>query len=231
MKPSEVKLVRVGRSALADNDAIARRLRQRFQEAGVLVVNVIGGPGAGKTSFICRTIEALRGRARTRVGVLEGDIAGSLDAKRALEAGAHDAVQINTGGQCHLDASMVEQALSQLELDGLDLLFIENVGNLICPTHWDLGQTLTLCLVSAAEGHDKPLKYPEIFAKSDVVVLNKIDLIELSGFDRAAFYERLNALTGAPLFELSSRTGEGFPAWVDWLIEAIRRCPPRRVVL
>ena len=214
-RKAEVKIVRVLQSALADNDAIAEALRRKFQEAGVLVINVIAAPGAGKTSFIARTIELLEGRAR--VGVLEGDVAGSVDAQRVLEAGAHDAVQINTGGNCHLEAGMIEQALPQLKLGELDLLFIENVGNLICPTHWALGEDLTLCLVSAAEGHDKPLKYPEIFAKSDVIVLNKLDLIELSEFDRGFFYQHLRALTDAPLFEVSCRTGEGFPEWVEWL--------------
>lgn len=220
MAGRNVKLLRVQQSALADNDAVAAALRRRFREANVFVINVIAAPGAGKTSLITRTIELLKGRAR--VGVLEGDIAGSLDAERVCAAGAHDAVQINTGGQCHLDASLVEQALSQLKLEDLDLLFIENVGNLICPTHWALGEDLTLCLVSAAEGHDKPLKYPEIFARSDVIVLNKTDLLELCGFDREFFSRHLRALTEAPLFELSCRTGEGVPQWVEWLWDRTR---------
>ncbi len=216
-----VKVVKVLQSALAGNDAVAESLRRRFRAAGVFVVNVIGSPGAGKTSLIARTIERLRGRAR--VGVLEGDIAGSLDAERVLEAGAHDAVQINTGGQCHLDASMVEQALHQINLENLDLLLIENVGNLICPTHWDLGEDLTVCLVSAAEGHDKPRKYPEIFAKSDAVVLNKIDLMGLSGFDRPEFVRHVRALTEAPLFEVSCRTGEGVAEWGAWLLRGCEK--------
>ena len=221
MAGRNVKLLRVERSALADNDAVARALRRRFREAGVFVVNVIAAPGAGKTSLIVRTIEHLRGWAR--VGVLEGDIVGNLDAQRVLAAGAYDAVQINTGGQCHLDASMVEQALSRLLLEELDLLFIENVGNLICPTHWVLGEDLTVCLVSAAEGHDKPWKYPEVFAKSDAIVLNKIDLMELSGFDRSEFVRHIRALTEAPLFELSCRTGEGMAGWTEWLWARVRR--------
>jgi hydrogenase nickel incorporation protein HypB len=217
----QVKIVKVLQSALAGNDAVAEALRRRFQEAGVFVINVIGAPGAGKTSFITRTIELLKGRAR--VGVLEGDVAGSLDTQRVLEAGAHDAVQINTGGSCHLDAAMVEQALPQLNLEELDVLFIENVGNLICPTHWALGADVTLCLTSAAEGHDKPLKYPEIFARCDVVVLNKVDLIELTGFDCAFFYEHLRALTDASVFEVSCRTGEGLEPWCSWLGERVDR--------
>jgi hydrogenase nickel incorporation protein HypB len=219
-RKAEVKIVKVLQSALAGNDAVAEALRRKFQEAGVFVINVIAAPGAGKTSFITRTIELLKGRAR--VGVLEGDVAGSVDAQRVLEAGAHDAVQINTGGNCHLEAGMIEQALPQLKLGELDLLFIENVGNLICPTHWALGEDVTLCLVSAAEGHDKPLKYPEIFAKSDAIVLNKIDLIELSGFDRTFFYQHLRALTDVPLFEVSCRTGEGLPRWTTWLTDRLK---------
>jgi hydrogenase nickel incorporation protein HypB len=221
MSERNVKLVRVQQSALADNDSIAEALGRKFNDAGVFVINVIAAPGAGKTSLITRTIELLQGTAG--VGVLEGDVAGSLDTQRVLEAGAHDAVQINTGGSCHLDAAMVEQALPQLRLDELDVLFIENVGNLICPTHWALGADVTLCLVSAAEGHDKPLKYPEIFARCDAVVLNKIDLIELTGFDRAFFYEHLRALTDAPVFEVSCRTGEGLELWCSWLGERVDR--------
>ncbi len=212
---SKVKIVRVARRVQADNDALARTLRRRFDEAGVRVFNLIAAPGAGKTSLIRRTLEQLHDRYR--IGVLEGDIAGSIDTAQVLAAGARDAVQINTGGTCHLEARMIEEALGQLKLDTLDLLFIENVGNLICPTHWDLGAHHTICLVSAAEGHDKPLKYPAIFARSDAVVLNKIDLASLCDFDREQFYRHLRALTQAPVFELSCRTGEGLTSWITWL--------------
>lgn len=211
-----VQHVTIVKSLLASNDRIAERNRARFRAAGVLAVNVIAGPGAGKTSLIVRTLEVLRDRAR--IGVIEGDIAGSIDAEKVLAAGAGDAVQINTGGGCHLEADMVERALDDLDLHRLDIVFIENVGNLVCPTHWALGEQLRLCLVSAAEGHDKPVKYPEIFTVSDAIVLNKIDLIELVDFDRAFFYESVRALNpGAPIFELSCRTGAGLAAWADWL--------------
>lgn len=218
MEP-EVKIVRVARRVQADNDALARALRRRFDEAGVRVFNLIAAPGAGKTSLIRRTIEQLRDRYR--IGVLEGDIAGSIDTAQVLTAGARDAVQINTGGTCHLEARMIDEALAQLDLDALDLLFIENVGNLICPTHWDLGAHYTICLVSAAEGHDKPLKYPAIFARSDAIVLNKIDLASLCDFDREQFYRHLRALTRAPVFELSCRTGEGLERWIVWLTNVL----------
>jgi hydrogenase nickel incorporation protein HypB len=135
-----------------------------------------------------------------------------------LAAGAAAAHQINTGGNCHLEAHMIAQALDALDLSAVDLLFVENVGNLVCPTHWALGEQLKLCVLSTAEGHDKPVKYPEIFAASDVIVLNKIDLIELVDFERARFYESVRALNPqAPIFEVSCRTGAGVEAWAGWL--------------
>jgi hydrogenase nickel incorporation protein HypB len=222
-----VKIVPLARSVLAGNAAIAARNRERFDRAGVLAVNVIAAPGAGKTSLIVRTLAALAGRAR--VGVIEGDIAGSIDAERVLAAGAAAAVQINTGGGCHLEAGMVRQCLAPggLGLEGLDLVFIENVGNLVCPAQWDLGEHLKLCLLSAAEGHDKPVKYPDVFAASDVIVLNKIDLIELVDFEREEFYRPVRALNpAAPVFEVSCRTGAGLPEWTGWLLEQRRQVSP-----
>jgi hydrogenase nickel incorporation protein HypB len=211
------KTIKIVKNLLAGNDQVAGHNRQRFLEAGVLAINVMASPGAGKTSLIIKTLEKLR--AQVTIGVIEGDIAGSIDAEKVLAAGAHEAVQINTGGSCHLEANMVQQALADLTLATLDLVFIENVGNLVCPTHWALGEQLKMCLLSAAEGHDKPIKYPEIFAVSDVIVLNKIDLIELVDFERDAFYESVRALNQrAPIFELSCRTGSGLEAWVEWLL-------------
>lgn len=214
-----IKQIAIVQSLLANNDQAAAANRQRIERAGALAVNIIAAPGAGKTSLIARLIAALRERAR--VGVIEGDIAGSIDTAKVLAAGARDAVQINTGGNCHLEAGMIAQALDRLDLAAIDLLLIENVGNLVCPTHWALGEHLKLCLSSAAEGHDKPIKYPEIFAVSDVIVINKIDLIELVDFDRAFFYESVRALNPtAPIFEISCRSGHGIPALADWLAQA-----------
>ncbi len=218
MEPT-LKIIQVARRVQADNNALAQALREQFDKAGVRVLNLIAAPGAGKTSLIARTLEQL-GR-HLQIGVLEGDIAGSIDTQKVLQAGARDAVQINTGGTCHLEARMVAEALGQLELEALDLLFIENVGNLICPTHWDLGAHYTVCIVSAAEGHDKPLKYPAIFVRSDAIVLNKIDLASLCGFDHDQFYLHLRALTQAPVFELSCRTGEGLASWITWLTNVL----------
>ncbi len=206
----------VVKNVLANNDTVAEANRERFQDAGVLAINLMASPGAGKTSFILATIKQLGKRAR--VGVVEGDVAGSLDTETVLDGGAHDAVQINTGGGCHLEAGMIEQALDSLDLDGLDVVFIENVGNLICPTSWDLGEAYKLCLASTPEGSDKPIKYPELFAVSDVVVLNKVDLMEHLDFDRNQFDDALRALNAdVTVFDVSSRTGEGVDAWADWL--------------
>lgn len=211
-----VQHIKIVKNLLASNDRAAERNHARFAAAGVLAVNVIAGPGAGKTSMIVKTLAALHGQAR--VGVIEGDIAGSIDTEKVLAGGACDAVQINTGGNCHLEAGMVQQALDDLDLNQLDIVFIENVGNLVCPTHWALGEQIKLCLVSAAEGHDKPIKYPDVFAASDVIVLNKIDLIELVDFERDVFYESVRALNpAAPIFEISCRTSAGLDAWADWL--------------
>ncbi len=213
-----VRTVQVIQNVLASNDDLAARNQERFNQAGVLAVNVIASPGAGKTSLIVRTIAALQDRAR--IGVIEGDIAGSIDTEKVLTAGAEDAVQINTGGNCHLEAHMVDQALNRLELSQFDILFIENVGNLVCPTHWRLGEHIKMCLLSTAEGHDKPVKYPEIFAASDVIVLNKIDLIDLVDFDRDFFYTSARALNpNAPIFEVSCRTQVGIGEWAEWVME------------
>lgn len=218
MTVREVKLIRVMEHLLAGNDEAADRIRKRLDASGVLAINVIAGPGAGKTSLIAAVLRALTGRAR--VGVVEGDIAGIVDTQTVLAAGARDAVQINTGGNCHLEANMVDRALERIDLGGLDLLFVENVGNLICPTHWALGEHLKLCLLGASEGHDKPVKYPEIFARADIVVLNKIDLIEAVEFDREFFTGAVRALNQqAPIFELSCKKNLGIDRFADWLIE------------
>lgn len=217
MTMQAVRIVNIVESLLVSNDEAAEVNRERLEQEGVLTINLMSSPGAGKTSLILRTISALNERAR--IGVIEGDIAGSIDTEKVMAGGAGDAIQINTGGNCHLEANMVHRALDDLDLTAIDMLVIENVGNLVCPTHWALGEHLKLCLVGAAEGHDKPIKYPEMFAVSDVIVLNKIDLIEHVDFDRTIFYESIRALNrNAPIFELSCRTGEGTADWAGWLL-------------
>lgn len=215
-----VERVNVVKNVLAGNDQTADRNRRRLEDARVLGLNLISSPGAGKTSLILRTVAALAGRAR--VGVIEGDVAGDIDTQKVLAGGAVDAVQINTGGACHLEAGMVSRALDSLMLEELDVLFVENVGNLICPTAFALGERTKICLSSAAEGDDKPVKYPEIFAAAQVVVLNKMDLAALVDFDRVRFLTALRALNPTcPIFELSCRTGEGVDAWANWIVEQL----------
>lgn len=215
-----VQRVGVVKNLLAGNDQIAEQNRARLEGARVLALNLISSPGAGKTSLIRRTIEYFGDLKR--VGVIEGDVAGDIDTRAVLEAGATDAVQINTGGGCHLEANMVAQALERLQLECLDLLFIENVGNLICPTEFALGERLKVCLASAPEGDDKPVKYPEIFAMAGVVVLNKMDLAPLVDFDRERFQRSLRAVNPTvPVFEISCRTGEGVAAWGTWLEQQV----------
>jgi hydrogenase nickel incorporation protein HypB len=216
-----VQQIKIVKNILAGNDQMAERNRQTFQSAGVLAVNIMASPGAGKTSLITKTIERLGNQVR--VAVIEGDIAGSIDAEKVLEAGAVDAIQINTGGNCHLEANMIQKALEDFDLSAMDILFIENVGNLICPTHWSLGEQVRICILSTPEGHDKPVKYPEIFAASVAIILNKIDLMDRTDFDRDFFYQSVRTLNPqAPVFEVSCRTGEGLEDWILWLRERRR---------
>ena len=218
MSVQSVKIVNILEGLLVGNDQAAERNRERFSDAGVLAVNIMSSPGAGKTSLIIKTLAAVKGKAR--IGVIEGDIAGSIDTEKVVAAGAGDAVQINTGGNCHLEANMVDRALDRMDLDAFDIMIVENVGNLVCPTHWALGEHLRLCILSTAEGHDKPIKYPQMFVKSDAIVLNKIDLIALVDFERDFFYASVRALNPhAPIFEVSCRTGEGIDAWAEWLLQ------------
>jgi hydrogenase nickel incorporation protein HypB len=200
---------------LSANDEIALGNHRLLDEQGVVAVNLMASPGAGKTSLILRTIQALQGRVR--VGVIEGDLAGRVDADRVAETGT-PVVQINTGGGCHLDAVQVRDALLQLPLGQIDLLFIENVGNLVCPAGFALGERLKVMIAHVPEGHDKPIKYPGMYTVVDALVLNKLDLLPYLDFDLDAFRTAVRALnTNAPMFEVSCKTGEGLAPWVEWL--------------
>jgi hydrogenase nickel incorporation protein HypB len=200
---------------LSANDRVALENRQALDRHGVLSVNIMAAPGAGKTSLILATIEALRGSLR--LAVVEGDVAGRVDADKIAATGT-PAVQINTGGGCHLDALQVQGALGQLPLEHIDLLFIENVGNLICPTGFDLGEHRKVLIAHLPEGDDKPLKYPGMFIAVDALVLNKTDLAPYVDFNLSAFQAAFRALNPrAPLFQVSCKTGEGVDAWVAWL--------------
>lgn len=210
--------VPVVRNLLEANDAVARQLKELFRERGILALNLISSPGAGKTSLLERTLTDLKGEFS--MAVIEGDLQTDNDARRVAATGAQ-AVQINTDGGCHLDSAMVQSALSRLKLDGLDILFIENVGNLVCPVEFDCGEDHKVALLSVTEGDDKPEKYPLLFNLATVMVLNKVDLLPHVNFNvetALRFAGRLNA--NLQSFPLSCRTGEGLDAWYGWLREA-----------
>jgi hydrogenase nickel incorporation protein HypB len=207
--------VKVVTRILEANDRIAEENRKRFKEAGVYVVNLMGAPGAGKTTLLERTISALK--PHLKIGVIEGDIVGSDDAER-ISALDVPVVQINTGGACHLDANMISEVLSELPLKDMDLLIIENVGNLVCPAEFKVGEDMKIMVLSVAEGHDKPLKYPLMFRESSALVLNKIDLLPYMNTDMNKVRNDSLALNPKlKIFEVSCSTGAGIEAWAQWL--------------
>lgn len=200
---------------LSANDQLAEDVRQRLDAAGVFSYNLMASPGAGKTSLIERTIAGLSGRSR--LAVIDGDVATSIDADRARAAGAL-AVQINTGGECHLDAVMLKSALDALSLESVDILIVENVGNLICPASFKLGTHRNVLIASVPEGDDKPYKYPAMYRGVDALVINKTDLLPYVDFDMAYFRRGVEILNpGVVTFPLSCRNGEGLKAWLDWV--------------
>ena len=212
--------VSVVRDILNANDQIAAANRLLLAARGVTAVNIMASPGAGKTSVIAATAERLP--TELRPGVIEGDLASSIDTDALLARGI-PAVQINTGGNCHLDAPMIRSALPRLPLDAIGVLFIENVGNLVCPAEFDLGAALAVVVASVPEGHDKPYKYPGMFAAADAVLLNKTDLLAYFDFDLEYFRRGLAMVNpDAPLFLVSCRTSEGMAEWVDWLVAGAR---------
>ncbi len=207
--------IKVVENVLKLNDEMAAINRSQLAEAGVACVNIMGSPGSGKTTLLEATLRALA--PDLAVGVITGDIATTRDAER-LAGLCAQVTQINTGGSCHLDANQVRQGLGHLELADLDLLIIENVGNLICPVGFDLGQGAKVGLFSVPEGADKPAKHPRIVLEADALVLSKTDLLEHVPFDLSVFRTDLRAMRAdVPLFELSALTGEGMRAWLDWL--------------
>ena len=201
------------------NEIIARENRALLDRLGVFMVNVMSSPGAGKTSMILRTLEDLEGELSC--AVIEGDIAGKVDSERIAERGVQ-AIQINTGGSCHLEAKQVNTALGRLDLEGADLVVVENVGNLVCPAEFRLGEDLRVMILSVAEGHDKPLKYPLMFSECHVLIVNKIDLIPHTDFDLELLEETVRKMNpSVEIFEVSCRTGEGIKDWTDWLKERV----------
>jgi hydrogenase nickel incorporation protein HypB len=212
---AEPRLVEVRKNVLKQNDVIARALRERFREAGVLTVSLVSSPGSGKTAFLEKTLTLLH--RCYRVAALVGDLATENDAVRLARSQA-PVKQIITGTVCHLEAAMVQNALDSLDLNHLDFLFIENVGNLVCPSSYDLGEDLRFVLLSVTEGEDKPLKYPTIFNSADVAIITKSDLAAAVEFDEATARRNIHAVRpGMEVFKLSAKTGEGMVEFLDFL--------------
>ena len=212
---TQTRLVEVRQNVLKHNDVLARELRLRFEAGGVFVVSLVSSPGSGKTAFLEKTLPRLK--EKHRVAALVGDLETENDALRLARAGV-PAKQIITGTICHLEAAMIERSLEDWDLENLDFLFIENVGNLVCPSSYDLGEALRVVLMSTTEGEDKPRKYPTIFNTADIAVITKMDLAEAVEFDRQAAFESIQAVRpGMRIFEVSSKTGAGMNEWLEFL--------------
>jgi hydrogenase nickel incorporation protein HypB len=215
-----VKVITVAEEILGANEEKARRNQKHLDQHGILAVNIMSSPGAGKTSLILNTIKQLK--PKVRIAVIEGDVASSIDAEKVNELGV-TVVQINTAGGCHLDANMIESALNNLPLEDAELLLIENVGNLICPNEFALGEHRRVMLASLPEGDDKPTKYPAMFADADVVLLNKMDLQPYLDFNIDSFQKTVTGLNpDVKIFPVSCQTGKGLEAWFSWLEAAVK---------
>lgn len=213
--------ISVVKNILEANQRIAEENRRKFEENGLMVINLMSSPGAGKTTLLEKTIHLLKDKHK--VGVVEGDIQSTYDAERIGRTGA-PVVQINTGGACHLDSNMVQEALKSLDIRNLDLLFIENVGNLVCPAEFQLGEDFKAMILSVAEGDDKPLKYPLMFQESRVLLINKMDLLPFCDCDVNLMEERARKINPAlKVFRVSGRTGEGLDHWIGWLGDELKK--------
>lgn len=214
------KIIEVKESVFADNDREAARLRQELKRSGTFLLNLMSSPGSGKTTTLLRTIEALKDELR--MGVMEADIDSDVDARRIAEAGVKS-IQLHTGGMCHLDAGMTEQGLREIGTDGLDLVVLENVGNLVCPAEFDTGAVKNAMILSVPEGHDKPLKYPLIFTVCDALLINKTDVLPYFDFDMDKVVEYAHRRNPKlEIFPVSAKTGEGMDAWCDWLRRQVK---------
>ncbi|MDD6350888.1 MAG: hydrogenase nickel incorporation protein HypB [Lachnospiraceae bacterium] len=204
---------------IEDNDKVAAEVRKKLSDKGVFLINLMASPGAGKTTTLVRTIKALKDRYR--IGVMEADVDSDVDARAVSEAGAK-AIQLHTGGSCHMDADMTERGLDGLGLDDLDVVFLENVGNLVCPAEFDVGANKRVVILSVPEGDDKPLKYPLMFTVGDVLLINKYDTREIFDFDLDRLKKNVSELNpDMEVLPLSAKTGDGFDAWINWLTDAI----------
>jgi len=216
----EVRIIEVKESVFADNDRQAEALRRELKEKGIFLLNLMSSPGSGKTTTLRRTVEALKGEMT--IGVMEADIDSDVDARTMAAAGVR-AIQLHTGGMCHLDADMTRQGLEALAVNDVELAILENVGNLVCPAEFDTGAVKNAMILSVPEGHDKPLKYPLMFSICDVVLINKIDVLPYFDFDMETCknYVRLRN-PKAEVIPICARTGEGIGAWTDWLRREIK---------
>ena len=214
------KIIEVKESVFADNDREAARVREALKQKGTFLLNLMSSPGSGKTTTLLRTIEALKDELR--MGVMEADIDSDVDAKAIADTGAR-AIQLHTGGMCHLDAGMTEQGLREIGTDDLDLVVRENVGNLVCPAEFDTGAVKNAMILSVPEGHDKPLKYPLIFTVCDVLLINKTDVLPYFDFDMDKVIEYAHRRNPKlEVFPVSAKTGEGMDAWCDWLRKQVK---------
>ena len=217
---SEVRIIEIKESVFADNDRQADALRRELKSDKVFLMNLMSSPGSGKTTVLGRTIDGLKDRLR--IGVMEADIDSDVDARTIAETGVK-AIQLHTGGMCHLDAEMTRQGLEALDVRGLDLAIRENVGNLVCPAEFDTGASANVMILSVPEGHDKPLKYPLMFRVCDAVLINTIDVLPYFDFDMERVEEYIHIRNpDAKIFPVSAKTGEGMAAWTDWLEARVR---------
>ena len=220
----DIKLIEVKEEILSDNIKQAGEVRERLRKTKTMLLNLMSSPGSGKTSLILQTVEGLRDSLR--LGVIEADIDSTVDAEKVAARGIRT-IQLRTGGFCHLDAAMVTRGIDAIDLDELDLVIIENVGNLVCPAEFDTGAHKNVMILSVPEGDDKPLKYPLMFSVCDLLLINKIDYLSLSDFDAATLRKRVLALNPRiTILEVSCKTGVGIGSWIDWLkaeVEAFKR--------
>ena len=216
-----VKLIEVKENVLADNEAMAKYLQQELKSKKTFLLNLMASPGAGKTSTVLATIDRLR--ADLKIAVMEADLDSTVDAEKVLATGV-DAIQIRTGGFCHMDATMVKDGLDVIGYDQFDLVILENVGNLVCPAEFGTGAIKNAMILSVPEGDDKPLKYPLMFSVCDVLIVNKIDYLELSDFNMAKLIKRVRAINpDIKIIKISCRTGEGVDEWAAWLKDQVNR--------
>ncbi len=217
----ELKVFEIKKDIYANNDDVAETTRKKLKKDGTYLINIMSSPGSGKTTTLVSTIESMKNDLT--IGVMEADVDSDVDAIAVQKAGAK-AIQLHTGGMCHLDATMTKQGIDELDVSGLDLVFLENIGNLICPVGYDTGAMKNVAILSVPEGDDKPLKYPEIFIKVDVLIVNKIDVMEHFDFDMSLLETRVRKLNkNIQIIPISAKTGEGLEAWINWINNQIGR--------